>query len=177
MLPASDQGQTSQCAAYSLAGILESLKWRDTGEYHQIDPNPIYAGAKRIDGFKGEGTTLDAVLRSAISLGLMPKPKEVFAITDMLSFQRALHRYGFVHLAFNITEAWSHPRPNGWLPEDGHLPQIGGHAVVGCAFDASPAGWVGIQNSWSGGIGWNGFMRMTKDQFKRQFLYGLAWKY
>jgi hypothetical protein len=176
MLPASDQRATSECAAYSIAGIIEAKNWRDTGVFTQIDPSPIYAEAKKTDGYAGAGTTLNAVFDAVVKLGLMPKPNEVYAITDRDGFYRALHRYGFVHLAFNITEAWSRPSTSGWLLEDSHLPLIGGHAVAGCGFDRNAKGWNAIQNSWSDTKGWHGFLRMTHAQFDRQFVYGLAWK-
>lgn len=176
MLPASDQRDTSECAAYSIAGIIEAKNWRDTGVFTQIAPGPIYAEAKKNDGYAGDGTTLNAALNAAVKLGLMPKPKEVYAVTDREGYYRALHRYGFVHLAFNITDAWSHPSASGWLREDSHLPLIGGHAVAGCGFDRSAKGWNAIQNSWSDTNGWHGFLRMTHEQFDRQFMYGLAWR-
>lgn len=177
MLPASNQGLSSECAAYSLAGILEAKKWRDTGVFKQIDPSPIYAEAKNRDGYAGAGTTLKAAMDAAIALGIMAKPTEIFAISDLLGFKRALHRYGFAHLAFNITDAWSEPSAAGWISDDASLPLIGGHAVAGCAYDSSNGQqWIGIQNSWSNSVGWHGFMRMSEVQFKRQFLYGVAWR-
>ena len=176
MLPASDQGSTSECAAYSIAGIIESINWRDTGIFTQIDPGPIYAEAKRNDGYPGDGTTLDAVLNAVVKLGLMAKPKEIFTIEDREGYYRALHRYGFVHLAFNITDAWSNPETNGELPDDAKLPLVGGHAVVGCGYNRAASGWNAIQNSWNDSLGWHGFMRMSHAQFDRQFMYGLAWK-
>lgn len=176
MLPASDQRATSECAAYSLAGIIESKVWRDTGVFKQIYPAPIYAEAKKHDDRPGPGTTLDAALKAAVALGLMAAPKEVFAIFDRESYYRALHRYGFAHLAFNITDAWSEPSASGWLREDAHLPLIGGHAVAGCGYHRATGGWNAIQNSWSDGVGWHGFMRMKHAQFDRQFMYGLAWR-
>lgn len=175
MLPSSDQRATSECAAYSLAGIIESQLWKETGTFKQIDPAPIYREAKKHDGYEGEGTTLNAALNAAVTLGLMPKPKEIYAIRDRVGFYRALHRYGFVHLAFNITDAWLTPSSDGWIKDDADLPMVGGHAVAGCAFDRSRE-WIGIQNSWSNTIGWHGFMRMTDAQFDRQFLYGLGWR-
>lgn len=176
MLPSSDQRSTSECAAYSLAGIIEAKAWRDTGVFKQVDPAPIYAEAKRNDGYTGDGTTLDAAIKAAVKLGLMAAPKEIFAISDRDGYCRALHRYGFAHLAFNITDAWQKPSASGWLRDDAHLPLIGGHAVAGCGYDRATAGWNAIQNSWSDGIGWHGFMRMKHEQFDRQFMYGLAWR-
>lgn len=177
MLPASNQGKTSECAAYSLAGIIEAKNWRDTGTFSQIDPHPIYVEAKKLDGYAGNGTTLKAAMDAATSLGLMARPTEIFAINDLNGLYRAIHRYGFAHLAFNVTDAWSNPSTSGWLPKDEHEPMIGGHAVAGCAFSrASGQSWIGIQNSWSNAVGCHGFMRMTDSQFKRQFLYGVAWR-
>lgn len=129
MLPSSNQGTTSQCAAYSLAGILEAKNWRDTGVFKQIDPSPIYAEAKRNDGYSGNGTTLKAAMDAAISLGLMVKPTEIFAIKDLAGYHRAVHRYGFAHLAFNITDAWSNPGESGWIKDDSQLELIGGHEI------------------------------------------------
>ena len=138
------------------------------------DPN----GARKGSGTGGNKgmASLKTAMDAAINLGLMVRPKEIFAINDLNGLYRAIHRYGFVHLAFNITDAWSHPSTSGWLREDSHLPLIGGHAVAGCGFDRNAKGWNAIQNSWSDTNGWHGFLRMTHEQFDRQFMYGLAWR-
>lgn len=178
LLPASNQGETPKCAAYSMAGWLEFYNWKYKGIAAQIDPDPIYARAKVIDGEPTvRGTTLEAVLQAAQDLQLI-SPIDTSSIRQVSAsgVQQALHRYGVVLAAFNITEGWTSATPNGWVAEGGV--DLGGHAVLLCGYsivDNPP--WYGIQNSWGEQHGWRGFNRMTFPMFKRQFDYGLIWDF
>ena len=68
--PTDDQGDTSHCAAYSAAQILEAKYWRKTGKLIQLDASHIYAKAKEKDGIIDEyGTFPETTLSAALELG------------------------------------------------------------------------------------------------------------
>lgn len=178
MLPASDQGETPKCAAYAMAGIVEYYRWRVTGIAQQVDPDPIYAYAKQIDGEpNSDGTTLECVVQAAIALDLMPiNPKSIRVVKSPFDVQRAIHRYGPILSGYSINQGWFNVPANGWITDSG--PQLGGHAVVTCGYanDETPQ-YTEIQNSWGDkdGVGWRGYMRMTPQQFSSAFQYGVVW--
>lgn len=178
LLPASNQGQTSKCAAYAMAGWLEYYRWKYMGIAQQIDPDAIYARAKELDGVPHvAGTTLECVLQAAQDLELMAQV-DVDSIRDISKgeLQQALHRYGVVLAGFRITDKWSAASADGWIAPGGT--EIGGHAVVLCGYsqiDTPP--WYAFQNSWGEGQGWRGFNRMTPEVFNQQFDYGLVWDF
>ena len=67
--PTDNQGSTPSCAGYSCAQLLESVYWKFTGKPIQLDARQIYKKAKTIDGNqKGDGTTLEAAMTSALEL-------------------------------------------------------------------------------------------------------------
>lgn len=177
MLPTSDQGDTSKCVAYAIAGYLEFRRWKDYGIAEQIDPNPIYARAKELDGMPNEeGTTLEAGLQAAQDLRLMSRV-ENSALREVYTFpevQQAIHRYGVIIGAFNIQAGWLDATPGGWIQPGGGV--LGGHAVTltGYSLIETPP-WFAIQNSWGDAQGWRGFNRMSHDLFLEQFEYGLVW--
>lgn len=181
LLTSSNQGETSQCVAYALAGWIEHYKWKYEGIAAQIDPAPIYQHAKQIDGYpNGEGTTLEAGLQSAQELGLISAVAQgsIREVTTPLEVRQALHRYGVVLAAFNATEAWSFPSATGWIKPEGS--PLGGHAVLLCGYsdldDEDNSPFFALQNSW-GDIGWRGFVRMSPQQFVTEFQYGLTWEF
>lgn len=178
LLPSSNQGQTPKCAAYSMAGWLEFYNWKYKGIAEQIDPDPIYARAKQVDGEPNvEGTTLEAVLQAAQDLNLISNV-DTGSIREIKAsgVQQALHRYGAVLGAFDIDEGWLTAMPNGWIAEAGS--PLGGHAVLLCGYSAvdNPP-WYALQNSWGDQQGWRGFNRVTDQLFRRQFVYGLVWDF
>lgn len=176
LLTASNQGDTSQCVAYALAGWIEHYRWKYEGVVAQIDPAPIYKLAKGIDGYPNEdGTSLEAGLQAAQELGLMPLVGSIREVTTEIEVKQALHRYGVVLAAFNATEAWGNPGSDGWMQPDGR--PLGGHAVLLCGYsDIDVPPYHALQNSW-GDIGWRGFVRMSPRQFVAEFQYGLTWEF
>ena len=178
LLDSSNQGETSQCAAYAMAGVIEYERWKWAGVQAQVDPSPIYRKAKELDEIDGEGTTLEAVLQAASLLALIPEiaPGSIRVIESAADVRQALHRYDVVLAGFEIDEGWFHVTADGWIRK-GRTPQ-GGHAVLLCGYADDAERWLGLQNSWgSEGYGWRGFCRIAPELFVEQFRYGLVWDY
>ena len=176
-----DQGSKPWCAAYSCAQWAESILWQRDRVIQQIDPAPIYAGAKKIDGDpNGDGTTLDAVLK--VLAGRMPskfpsltcKVKLVggsaFGGPDLNAIMYAVHAYGRILGGFNITSEWYDLRNgNDAVKGKPGCSTQGGHAVLICGYDSDG---VYIQNSWGEDWGQSGFALVTWFAVKQQFMYG-----
>lgn len=175
MLPSSYQGMTSKCAAYAMAGCIEHLNWK-RGIKRQVDPDPIYALAKTMDGFPDdEGTTLEAAARAAAMLKLIPIDLSSLKMVRREGVRYAVFRYGVLLSAFMITAGWLDAKPNGWIVDG--KDDLGAHAVVIVGYsNVEKPNWVAVQNSWGELSGWRGFARMTSDQFSREFAYGLTWE-
>lgn len=173
-LPADDQGQTSMCAAYSMAGLLEVYHWKKNRVPTTIDPKPIYAEAKRIDGNNSEGTYLESVFQAAITLGLLPETAHPVMLTGLLDVKFALHRYTVCIAGFRITSGWNRVGRDGWIGEADD--SLGGHAVLLNWYSdfGSREDGVGWTNSWNRAWGNDGRGRMRIRQFRPQFMYGLA---
>lgn len=176
LLTADDQGQTSQCAAYSMATVIEVAKWKQGRMRKTIDPGPIYAEAKRIDGDDNEGTYLDSVFKASKNLGLIGPGSTMRALKTRNDVKFAIREHEVCLLGFMISDGWNEVnRRTGYigLGRD----KLGGHAVAGCWYnDIAGARDIGIGwgNSWSPSWGVNGFGRMTWAQFEEQFMYGLV---
>jgi hypothetical protein len=177
LLQTSDQGNTQQCAAYAMAGWLEHYRWKFDGITEQIDPAPIYARAKEIDGYPGvEGTTLQAVVQAAQDLKLLANVSGIRELTGPKKVKRALHRYGPILAAFSATDKWSQAKPNGWMENGGAY--VGGHAGLLCGYSDDQKNdrpYLSLQGSYGPGSGWQGFVRMSPEQFEQEFYYGLIW--
>lgn len=172
LLPSSDQGSTSQCVAYAMAGWIEFYRWKMLGIAEQVDPRPIYHLAKQIDGIAGEGTTLEAGVEAAARLGWI-KPENVRNVSNLAEVQQALHRHGCILAGFDIDDGWFNAAADGWIKQGAKA--FGGHAVLLCGYHVGE-NYVAFQNSWGEGRGWRGFNRVTNDRFSEQFQYGLVWE-
>lgn len=170
-LPASNQGETPHCAGYATAGVIEQRRWRLEDIYQQIDGDDVYEAAKEHEGNSAEGTTLEFATEGAKTLGLLPKETQFEVITTPEQAKYAVHRFGGFLAGFQITEAWMTPEAEGHIKDSQNI--IGGHAVVVVYYDKDG---VGIANSWGESWGWNGFGRLSWNQFDQQFMYGLIWK-
>lgn len=180
-LKTSNQGSSSECAAYAMTSIIEYTRRKHEGVMDQIDPHPLYLEAKKIDGLPGvKGTTLHAVVQAAQILGLIPPVDEdsfLYVNADMLA--GAIFRYDVVLCSFDITENWMRPTPDGWIPEGGKI--IGGHAMVAADYNLVNQGryipYYGFEGSWDESWGWRGKVRVTPEQLREQFTGGLVWNY
>jgi hypothetical protein len=178
----SNQGNKPQCAGETIAAIVEDarLQWLDVAE--QLDAGEFYSAAKQIDGIDGEGTTLQAAVGAGADLGwyAMPRygngPDECMTITNRRELLIALRRYRRALGAFDADENMMHVGRDGIWKVGGA--KLGGHAmeIIGYVADESQ-GWYEIQMKGSYGkdsYAWNGFLRMSPEDFDKAFLYGLA---
>jgi len=174
MLTTSNQGLTFECAAYAITSKIERDNWKETGIAKQIDPHPVYIGAKKIDGIEGEGTTLDAVFVSAQKLGLIKPDAKPIIIQDVQTARRCLHKYGCVVVGMMIDNGWMKAQPNGWVFPGTEV--LGGHATAYCEYANDYDSYDAVQGSWGEKDGWRGFIRMEHSLFNQQFVYGIVWE-
>lgn len=170
-----DQGSLPYCAAFTAAGFTENVKWRVNGYPKQIDPNPIYAYAKRIDGSPNtDGTTLNAVCDALRHFGYFDPDKCKTRLiwgaepNSRENLKFAIHRYGVALGGFNITSEWYEKCEGNEVIGRSNTQFIGGHAVVICGYN--PQGVV-IHNSWGLNWGKKGFAIISWPEFDRQFVY------
>ena len=174
-----DQGSKPWCAAYTAAAFAENVLWRKNGKITQIEPDWIYAYAKKHDGDpQGDGTTLDCVLDALLYKGVFDKKTckvrmvgRGWAGTDEDDVKAAIHRFGCFLGGFNITEEWYDLSRRGIENVTGKkgAKSLGGHAVLVVGYN--PAG-VWVENSWGSDWGQDGFGFIEWPAFRQQFLYG-----
>lgn len=174
-----DQGSKPWCAAYTAAAFAENVLWRRDGRIKQIEPDWIYAWAKKHDGDPyGDGTTLDCVLKALLDKGVFSSPCAVKMIgrgwtgIDDEGVKAAIHRFGCFLGGFDITDEWyelSKPHRESVTGQKPGAKSLGGHAVLVCGYN--PAG-VWIENSWGEDWGKGGFGFIEWGAFRKQFMYG-----
>lgn len=170
-----NQGAKPWCAAYSATSYAENLLWRKRGYKIQLDPQPIYEYAKKIDGYDGDGTSLECVLKALVSCGHFDgdvcKIRTFGGLpygssTGLRDYKYAIHRYGVCLLGMNIDDSWYSPK-KGVIKCDGK--SLGGHAVTGVGYDEDG---VLILNSWGENWGHAGFAYIPNKAFESEFMYG-----
>lgn len=168
-----NQGQTSKCAAYTASQYAENIRWRLDGYPTSIDINQIYDYAKTVDGMNGgDGTTLDAVAKALLNFKHLPGTFSNIKIINknINDIKFAIHKYGVVMCAFNITQEWFKLNQiNPVLPLNIDSPSVGGHAVLGCSYNTEG---LFIQNSWGKEWGSYGFALIPWNKVQEQFMYG-----
>lgn len=167
--PAEDQGSKPWCAAYAASSYAENLRWRLDGYHKDIDPAPIYAYAKSIDGSPNtDGTYLECTLKALMAGGHLPDTCIVKTFSTLRDVKYAIHKYGVCIAGFRITSDWFNPKKGVVL---GGGEEQGGHAVTVCGYDE---GGVLILNSWGADWGHDGFAYIPVKTFEEQFMYGAA---
>lgn len=170
-----NQGSRPWCAAYSATSYAENLLWRKRGYKTQLDPQPIYEYAKKIDGFDGDGTYLECALKGLIACGHFDgnvcKVRTFGGAqygneNGLVDYKYAIHRYGVCLVGMNIDDSWYSPK-RGVISGGGTT--LGGHAVTGVGYDEEG---VLILNSWGGDWGHEGFAYVPNEVFEREFMYG-----
>lgn len=167
-----DQGSRPWCAAYAAAGFAENIFWRKNHYRTEIDPAPLYAYAKTVDGDpNGDGTTLNAVLEALLAKGIFnPSVCRVKVVRPYMNDVKfALHSFGCILAGFDISEEWYLlNRKHQSVCQNGYAPQ-GGHAVLLCGYDRKG---VYFQNSWGTEWGFSGFGIVSWGQLAKQMIYG-----
>ena len=171
-----DQGQKPYCAAYSATSWLEGVLWRVTGNKKEIDPSPLYAEAKRLDGDPiGDGTTLEAVMQAILNRGYFPGGKvKTFGggwfgndfHSALEAVKMAIFRYGGCIIGCDIDTSWYTPK-KGVVRGGGQ--SLGGHAVTAAGYDE---GGIVIVNSWGESWGRDGKAYLPNDVLKKELIYG-----
>ncbi len=175
--PVENQGNLPYCAAYAASSFAENLLWRRRHYHSDIDPVPLYKYAKSIDGDPdGGGTYLECTMEALLVKDYFDK--NVCKIKQigggmfgnggaMNDVKFAIHRYGICMAGFGITSEWFYPR-NNWIKGDGKYASEGGHAV--CIVGYNEDGFL-ILNSWGKEYADGGYVWISNDAFKKQFIY------
>ena len=164
------------CAAYAASSYAENLLWRKRGYQVQIDPAPLYAYAKTVDGDPdGDGTTLESALGALVKYGHFdPSICKIRSFggvpfgnsTGLDDLKYAIHRYGVCVIGMDIDSSWFSP-VKGVVRGGGE--GQGGHAVCCTGYD--PQGVI-VLNSWGPEWGHDGFAYVPNAIFVKQFMYG-----
>lgn len=172
--PLDNQGNNPWCAAYSMEQLLSASYWREFHVKVELQQSIIYERAKLIDGLKGDGTTLEAVLKATnhFPFGLSVCPSMTWErVDDYASALFAVHKFGLVLVGLNITTGWQKLAPNGMIGPG--RSSIGGHAVLISGYSLSENTIWG-PNWWGLNWGVRGWWMMKLDQFRAQLIYGYA---
>ena len=176
MIESSNQGASPSCAGLAMAGYVEWWQWKYRRIRKQVDGQAIYDVAKTIDGQPDEeGTTLEAVVRAARQMDLIPVDMASLKVVRVDNVKAALHRYGPMLSGFIIHEGWEKATADGWINTSGNV--LGGHAVVLTGYsDVDKPQHFDIQNSRGALYGWKGMARMQPGQFVTEFMYGVVFE-
>ena len=177
--PVEDQGAKPYCAAYAASNFAESVLWRRDGYPKAIDPDPLYAHAKTIDGDPtGDGTylecTLDALLEKRYFDRSVCKVKTFGGgwfgndfHSALEAVKMAVFQYGGCIIGCDIDTSWYTPTAKGALKGGGQ--SLGGHAICAAGYDE---GGIVIVNSWGESWGHGGKAYLPNDVLKKQLVYG-----
>ena len=175
--PVENQGSKPWCAAYSAANYAEEKLRRKNGYSMQIDPAPLYAYAKTIDGDPdGDGTYLECTLEALLQKEYFDESKckiktiggGLFGNASALrEVKGAIFRHGTIVAGFNITGEWFSPK-KGVVTHKAGFSSEGGHAVHLVGYDKDG---VLIQNSWGSDYAHEGFLYLTNNAFEHEFMY------
>ena len=171
--PLEDQGKMQACSAYATCADIQAEYWLAHGTPKDFDELALYAEAKKQDRMDGEGTTLEATVWSAKTLGYVKDIASITEVRTRYELKWAIAQRRHVICGFHIHAGWNDVNEDGKIRDGGE--SIGGHAVNACAYN--PDGVV-VANSWGKQWGINGFGELSWESFDIQYLYGLTveWK-
>lgn len=175
--PVENQGSLPYCAAYSASSFAENVLWRKTHIRKDIDPAPLYKYAKQIDGSPDtDGTYLECTLQALLDKKYFDanvcKIKTFGGglfqnLTALKDLKSAIHQYGCCLAGFNITTEWYNPKNDNTIVGDSSTEE-GGHAVLIVGYDQNR---VRILNSWGKEYADGGFVWISNEAFRKQFIY------
>ena len=172
-MPITDQGQTPTCTAYALEYLVKGSYWRHTGQWpDQNLHTKIYMAANRLDGDNKDGASLESAMSvlTNLDLGLGKITIQVIPVWDPDDVPYAIHRYGAVFSAMEITDQWERYH-SGLLPHSRNY--IGPHAQIIVGYDDQRNTMFGV-NSWGQLWGRQGFWEMSASTFTVEYAYGYA---
>lgn len=157
-----DQGQTPDCVGFSGATIRAVQERADEHRTLTFDGADLYALAKLVDGYAGDGTDIRSAAKQLVSQGARvltsPVHSEVGKRRNISVYAR-LSTLAAVKLSILTTgaawagsswyESWFDPWPDGTLPAPNSV--AGGHAYTLLGWSDKRAAFRG-QNSW--GASW-----------------------
>lgn len=158
-----DQGETSECVAYTGKGILNTAKLSAKVPYRtrsRLDPENLYAGARDNDQWPGtnyDGTSALGLCRYLQKTGLIREYRWAFGLDEVL---RTLSQVGPVGIGVAWREDMRDPDLDGYLHATGDA--IGGHEVELTGIDTEHER-VTVTNSWGAGWGRNGRAFLSFD--------------
>lgn len=171
-----NQGQTPQCAAYSICNLFEAIIWKKTGKLINLNAEQVYRKAKELDGDPNtDGTYLEHAISAALMLSGL-KNYEKYGpgflyndrTTETINLVKFLiHKYDFIQAGFKIQDGWYRCNNSNFIINCNGR-DLGGHAVLLVGYDEYG---VYIQNSWGKQWGSFGFGIMSWNDFLNQFIY------
>jgi len=168
MVPASNQGATSDCAGFAVGGYIEPLNWRHTHIAKQFDGHAI-ANRSRLTNriAPNDGMSIPQAFRAAQDLKMLSSRLKLHTVDRVEDIKFALHKYGVLVGGLRITKGWnSCDTTTGRMPDSNVF--IGGHGI-----DLTGYNDYGLEllNSWDLTWGDQGFAWLSWKQARQQFLY------
>ena len=160
-----DQGQTPHCVGFSGAAVRAVEERRDEKRTLTFDGDDLYALAKLIDGYPGDGTDIRSAAKQCQKVGALVKTSPVVAevglrrpiaayarLSNFTDVKSAIRAYGAAWCGSSWYDSWFHPRADGTLPQPDAM--AGGHAYALLGW-SDKRGAFHAQNSWgtSWGVG------------------------
>lgn len=167
--PTDYQGDKPSCCGYSVAQILESLNWMNTGKIVQFDADQIYAKSKETDKDMGKGGTYpDLAMQKGLELAGLEKKYKVCTSksTKIEDIKRAIHSSMFVCVNMVVSKDIYNLDERNFVYE-GWDKKAGGHSMVCCGYDEESKMLI-IQNHWGTIWGMKGFFLCPYDVWSRQ---------
>lgn len=160
-----DQGETSECVAYSAKGMINTSPLSallPSSQRLHIETTPVYKLAQTLDVWPGEsydGTSVLAGCKALKQLGLIREYRWCFGLDDVL---KTLSSYGPVTIGIAWYNSMFRTDSAGNLTVDYNSGLAGGHAVEIIGINTSRKTVV-ITNSWGERWGDRGRCYMSWD--------------
>ena len=208
MTPVKNQGRLGSCVSFATIALKEWQEWQEylkvknrgqltTNRYSDLSEQWVYHEAKKIDGIRGEGTTIRAALTVLKNYGVPPEESWLYSdrikgtpkkdskskahFTRIGDFFRINHNINHLRLALLHT-----PVPIGVITTDSFMRSSdgiikddkinrgkhGGHAICLVGYNDKTKLFK-FKNSWSVHWGQKGYGYISYDYFKKYCM--VAW--